>query len=58
MSTLSSIRCQQETTEVHAEFLALYPVVERHARVVFRGRRHVDREEAAAEAVASAFASV
>lgn len=39
----------------HAEFLALYLVVERHARIVFRDRRADEREEAVAEAVAAAF---
>jgi hypothetical protein len=40
-----------------AGFLTLLPVVERHARVMFRGRPAADREEAIAEAVAAAFVS-
>ena len=36
-------------------FLAIKPVVERHANVVFRHLRPVDLEEAVAEAVAAAF---
>jgi hypothetical protein len=43
--------------EAHAEFLKLYLMVQRHARIVFRGRGEVDREEAVAEAVAAAFDS-
>jgi hypothetical protein len=39
----------------HDGFLALLPVVERHARVTFRGLPPVHREEAVAEAVAAAF---
>ena len=39
----------------HDDFLALSPVVERHARVVFRGLDPEAREEAVAEAVAAAF---
>lgn len=38
-------------------FLALKPVVERHANIVFRNLSAVDREEAVAEAVAAAFRS-
>jgi hypothetical protein len=44
-----------KVAEAHAEFLELYLIVQRHARVVFRGRGQVDREEAVAEAVAAAF---
>jgi hypothetical protein len=44
-------------TEPHAEFLSLYPIVSRHARIVFRGRSPADQEEATAEAVAAAFES-
>jgi hypothetical protein len=40
-----------------AEFLQLIPIVERQARFAFRGRPEADREEAAAEAVAAAYAS-
>jgi hypothetical protein len=39
------------------EFLDLLPIVERQVRFAFRGRPAVDREEAAAEAVAAAYAS-
>jgi hypothetical protein len=38
-------------------FLDLLPAIERHARITFRGRPPADREEAAAEAVAAAYAS-
>jgi hypothetical protein len=39
----------------HDGFLKLMPIVERHARVVFRSLPGVDREEAVVEAVAAAF---
>jgi hypothetical protein len=39
------------------EFLDLIPIVEWHVRFAFRGRPAADREEAAAEAVAAAYAS-
>jgi hypothetical protein len=57
MNALSSIACQAGRPEVHSEFLLLYPIVQRHARVVFRRRHEVDKEELTAEAVAAAFAS-
>ena len=41
----------------HADFLQLRPIIDRHARVVFRTSTEVDREEASAEAVAAAFES-
>ena len=41
----------------HDDFLALAPVVERHARVAFRALDGAAREEAVAEAVAAAFAA-
>jgi hypothetical protein len=41
----------------HDGFLALLPVVERHAQVTFRGLPPVHREEAVAEAVAAAVAA-
>jgi len=41
----------------HHDFLALAPVVERHARVAFRALGGEAREEAVAEAVAAAFAA-
>ena len=40
---------------LHDQFLTLLPIVERHARVIFRGLPAVEREEAIAEAVAAAF---
>jgi hypothetical protein len=57
MSAPSAARPRQEDAAAHAEFLALAPVIERHARVVFRHRKPVDREEAIAESVAAAFES-
>lgn len=57
MRALSALRSSPENTDPHAEFLALCPVVERHARVTFRHRHEADREEAVAEAVAAAFES-
>jgi hypothetical protein len=44
-------------TEAHSDFLALQPIVERHAHVAFRHMPAVEREEAACEAVAAAFES-
>ena len=41
----------------HEDFLGLLPVVERHAKVVFRQLPAARREEAVAEAVAAAFVS-
>jgi hypothetical protein len=52
MSTLGS---DGDAACLHIEFLVLLPVVERHAKFVFRG--HPDREEAVAEAVAASFES-
>jgi hypothetical protein len=43
------------TAQSHAKFLALIPTVEKHVQIAFRGRPEVDREKAAAEAVARAF---
>jgi hypothetical protein len=45
------------SSDPHADFLTLIPVVSRHARIVFRHRPAAEREEAVAEAVASAFES-
>src|SRR5262249_426255 len=42
---------------LHAEFLSLYPVIARHARIAFRDRPAADRDEAEAEAVAAAYES-
>src|SRR4051794_41032696 len=57
MSALSSPRPRRGSPRPDTEFLSLCPVVERHARVVFRGYRGADREEAVAEAVAAAYES-
>jgi hypothetical protein len=57
MSAQSSVRVRRENSSPQAEFLALSPIVERHARVAFRGRNRSDREEAIAEALAAAFQS-
>lgn len=57
MSALSSVSQERGPVDPHVEFLQLYPVVVRHARVVFRGRAPAEREEAVAEAVAAAFES-
>jgi hypothetical protein len=57
MSTLCSLCPRQATSCPHAEFLALAPIVERHALVTFRDLNPADREEAIAEAVAAAFVS-
>lgn len=46
-----------ETLSPHRDFLPLYPVIQRHAMVVFRHLPAVEREEATAEAVAAGFAS-
>jgi hypothetical protein len=52
---LSTARPSNGDRSPHDDFLALSPVVERHARVVFRGLGAEAREEAVAEAVAAAF---
>ena len=57
MSVLSTIASRQETLHPHAEFLKLRPLIEGHARVVFRGHSELDQEEVVAEAVATAFES-
>jgi hypothetical protein len=57
MSTTSTFTQAPTAAQSHAEFLALIPTVEKHARFAFRGRPEVDREEAAAEAVAAAYVS-
>ena len=41
----------------HAAFLGLVPAIERRVRFALRGRPPVDQEEAAAEAVATAYAA-
>jgi len=43
--------------DLHADFLAVIPIVERRALLVFRHLLPSDREEAVAEAVAAAFVS-
>ncbi|MBI3410991.1 MAG: hypothetical protein HY040_21875 [Planctomycetes bacterium] len=57
MSTLSLCCTSLEPNHPHADFLTLCPVVERHASVVFRALPIAEREEAVAEAMASAFES-
>jgi hypothetical protein len=57
MSAISTFGPAPAAGQSHAGFLALIPTVERHARFAFRGRPAADREEAAAEAVAAAYAS-
>jgi hypothetical protein len=41
----------------HHDFLPFFPIIEKHAMVGFRHLPAVDREEAAAEAVAAGFSS-
>jgi site-specific recombinase XerD len=48
MSALSFVHRPQGSARPHAEFQQLYPVIERHAQVVFRGRSPADPEEAVA----------
>ena len=55
MRILPTARPSNGDCSPHDDFLALSPVVERHARVVFRGLGAEAREEAVAEAVAAAF---
>ena len=57
MTAMSTFTPASAATHPHAEFLALIPTVERHVSYAFRGRPQDDREEAAAEAVAAAYAS-
>jgi hypothetical protein len=47
----------RQQPEAHADFLALQPIVERHARIAFRHLPFFEREDAACEAVAAAFVS-
>jgi hypothetical protein len=54
-ASLNSCTCV--TAPVHEDFLRILPVVERHARIVFRGRSAAEKEEAVSEAVAAAFVS-
>src|SRR5207247_1619424 len=46
------------TGQIHAQFLTVLPVVQRHAGFVFRHLNPTDREEAIAESVAAAFVSM
>jgi hypothetical protein len=57
MSNLSSSRSFHHDGSQHAGFLALQPIVVRHAQVVFRRYPAVEQEELIAEAVAAAFVS-
>ncbi len=57
MSVLSSLRPLFGDTSPHVDFLALQPIVERHARVVFRDCSANERADRVAEAVAAAFQS-
>jgi hypothetical protein len=50
-----SIRSAPNDANEHADFLSLVPVIEKQARIAFRDRNATDREEAVAEAVATAF---
>lgn len=56
MGMLTVLR-RSDSPALQAEFLKLCPLVLRHARFVFRDRNAGDREEAEAEAIASAFES-
>jgi hypothetical protein len=57
VSAISTIDRSPVAGHSTVEFLDLIPIVERQARFAFRGRPEADREEAAAEAVAAAYAS-
>jgi hypothetical protein len=57
MHVLSAACPHEGGCSPHHDFLALAPVVERHARVAFRALDGAAREEAVAEAVAAAFAA-
>ena len=57
MRLLPTARPSNGDRSPHDDFLALSPVVERHARVVFRALHGEAREEAVAETVAAAFAA-
>ena len=49
--------CSPKNSQEHDDFLALAPIVKRHAQITFRHLPQTEREEAIAEAVASAFVS-
>jgi hypothetical protein len=57
VSAISSIDRTPVAGHSTVEFLDLIPIVERQVRFAFRDRSAADREEAAAEAVAAAYAS-
>ncbi|MBI3411626.1 MAG: hypothetical protein HY040_25130 [Planctomycetes bacterium] len=57
MSLLTTTCPASDAIHPHADFLKLRPIIDKHARVVFRTCSDVDREEAAAGAVAAAFES-
>lgn len=57
MSILSATRLDHVESPSHDDFVAVSPVVERHARIVFRDLDAEAREEAVAEAIAAAFKS-
>jgi hypothetical protein len=57
METVASIDRRDSMCRQHLGFLNIKPVVERHARIVFRKWSKEAREEAVAEAVAAAFES-
>jgi hypothetical protein len=57
MSERSSGRSIPHDSSQHAGFLALQPIVVRHAQVVFRRYPAAEQEELIAEAVAAAFVS-
>jgi hypothetical protein len=53
----SQIQSPNYPTSTHDDFLSLGPIIQRHARVVFRQLPALDREEAVAEALATGFVS-
>ena len=55
MTTITGTQPAFETREPYDDFLLVSPIVERHARIVFRFLRREEREEAVAEAIAAAF---
>lgn len=55
MCTVSTARGHDQTSSPHDDFLTLMPVVERHARIVFRHLDKEARDETVSEAIAAAF---
>ena len=53
--TTTTIQPPFETRKQYDDFLLVSPIVERHARIVFRFLRREERDEAVAEAIAAAF---